>query len=127
MKSIEGMITFTYHDDLTKASNFYHDVLGLHPVMDRDWVKIYKAGADSHIGLVDSKHGYLKPSQDKSVMLSIMVSDIDVWHRRLTEKGVKTNHPPKEADGIHMTGFLTWDPSGYVIELLEFLTKPYGE
>lgn len=84
MKTIEGMITFTYHDDLEKASTFYHDVLGLHPVMDQDWVKIYKAGADSHIGLVDSKHGYLKPSQDKPVMLSIIVQDIDAWHRRLT-------------------------------------------
>ncbi|MFH2111260.1 MAG: VOC family protein [Candidatus Bathyarchaeota archaeon] len=127
MKGIEGMITFTYHDNIEKASEFYRDVLGLQPVMNRDWVKIYKAGADSHIGLVDSEHGYLKPSKDKPVMLSIMVQDIDAWHRRLTEKGVKTNHPPKEADGIHMRGFLTWDPSGYVIELLEFLTKPYGE
>ena len=127
MQTIDGMITFTYHDDLEKASEFYREALGLKLVMNRDWVKIYKAGADSHIGLVDSKHGYLKPSKDKPVMLSIMVQNIDAWHRRLTEKGVKTNHPPKEGQGIHMRGFLTWDPSGYVIELLEFLTNPYGE
>jgi len=96
-------------------------------IMDRDWVKIYRVGSGGHIGLVDGKRGYLRPSKDKPVMLSIMVQDINAWHRKLTEKGVKTNHPPREADGIHMRGFLTWDPSGYVIELLEFLTKPYGE
>jgi predicted enzyme related to lactoylglutathione lyase len=127
MKGIEGMITFTYHEDLEAADRFYGDALELRRVMDRDWVKIFKLGADSHVGLVDSEKGYLKPSEDKPVMLTIMVDDAEAWHRMLTEKGVEINHPPKESDEIHMKGFLTWDPSGYVIEILEFLTKPYGE
>jgi len=127
MKGIEGMITFTYHDDVEAADSFYGETLGLKRVMDRDWVKIFKLGADSHVGLVDSERGYLKPSKDKPVMLTIIVEDAEAWHRSLTEKGVKTNHPPRESDEIHMKGFLTRDPSGYVIEILEFLTKPYGE
>jgi catechol 2,3-dioxygenase-like lactoylglutathione lyase family enzyme len=127
MKDIEGMITFTYHEDLKAADRFYGDALGLRRVMDRDWVKIFKLGADSHAGLVDAEKGYLKPSEDKPVMLTIIVEDAEAWHRMLTEKGVETNHPLKESDEIHMKGFLTWDPSGYVIEILEFLTKPYGE
>jgi len=127
MKDIEGMITFTYHEDIEAADRFYGDALGLKRVMDRDWVKIFKLGVDSHVGLVDSERGYLKPSDDKPVMLTMIVEDAEAWHRMLTEKGVKTNHPPRESDEIHMKGFLTWDPSGYVIEILEFLTKPYGE
>jgi len=127
MYGIEGMITFTYHEDLEEASRFYGEALGLERVMDRDWVKIYRVGSGGHIGLVDSKRGYLQPSKDKPVMLSIMVSDVDAWYRRLTERGVKVNSPPKQSGDIHMSGFLTWDPSGYVVELLEFLTKPYGE
>jgi predicted enzyme related to lactoylglutathione lyase len=127
MKGIEGMITFTYHEDIEAANGFYGETLRLERVMDRDWVKIFKLGRDSHVGLVDSERGYLKPSEVKPVMLTIIVEDADEWHRELTEKGVDTNHPPKEADEIHMKGFLTWDPSGYVIEILEFLTKPYGK
>ena len=127
MKGIEGMITFTYHEDIEAADRFYGETLELERVMDRDWVKIFKLGRDSHVGLVDSERGYLKPSDEKPVMLTIIVEDSNEWHRELMEKGVKTNHPPKEADEIHMKGFLTWDPSGYVIEILEFLTKPYGE
>ncbi len=127
MKGIEGMITFTYHEDIEAADRFYGETLELERVMDRDWVKIFKLGADSHLGLVDSERGYLKPSEEKPVMLTIMVDDAEEWHRELTERGVKTNHPPRESDEIHMKGFLTWDPSGYVIEILEFLTKPYGE
>jgi predicted enzyme related to lactoylglutathione lyase len=127
MNKIEGMITFTYHDDVEAAFRFYRDVLDLKPVMDRDWVKILRVGEDSHIGLVDSVKGYLKPMEDKPVMLSIMVDDAEKWYNRLSEKGVKTNHPPKTSEEIHMKGFLTWDPSGYVVEILEFITKPYGE
>jgi len=127
MKGIEGMITFTYHEDIEAADRFYGETLGLKRVMDRDWVKIFKLGRDSHVGLVDSERGYLKPSEAKPVMLTIIVEDAEEWHRELTEKGVETNHPPKEADEIHMKGFLIWDPSEYIIEILEFLTKPYGE
>ncbi len=121
------MITFTYHEDIEAADRFYGETLGLKRVMDRDWVKIFKLGVDSHVGLVDSERGYLKPSDDKPVMMTMIVEDAEAWHRELTGRGVETNHPPRESDGIHMKGFLTWDPSGYVIEILEFLTKPYGE
>ena len=126
MKNIEGFITFTYHKDINKASEFYANILELEQVLDKDWVKIFRVGEDSHIGLVDSEKGYLKPRKEKPVMLSIFVKDVDEWYRKLSEKGVKTNQPPKESDEIHMKGFLTWDPSGYVIEIFQFLTKPYG-
>jgi catechol 2,3-dioxygenase-like lactoylglutathione lyase family enzyme len=97
MKGIEGMITFTYHEDIEAADRFYGETLGLERVMDRDWVKIFKLGRDSHVGLVDSERGHLKPSEEKPVMLTIIVEDAEEWQRELTEKGVKTNHPPKEA------------------------------
>ena len=127
MKDIEGMITFTYYNDIEEAAKFYGETLGFKQVMNKDWVKIYKIAADSHIGLVNAEKGYLKPQEEKPVMLSIFVKDVNKWHNMLEEKGVKTNHPPKKSDDLDMRGFLTWDPEGYVIEFLTFDTKPYGE
>jgi uncharacterized glyoxalase superfamily protein PhnB len=127
MKDIEGMITFTYYNDIEKAAEFYRETLGLKEVMNHDWVKIYKAGKDSHIGIVNAEKGYLKPQSEKPVMLTIIVEDVDKWYNTLSEKGVKTNHPPKKSDDLDMRGFLTCDPEGYVIEFLTFNTKPYGE
>jgi len=127
MKDIEGMITFTYYNDLDKAAEFYGGTLGFEEVMNRDWVKIFKVGKDSHIGLVNADKGYLKPQAEKPVMLSVFVEDVDAWYKMLEEKGVKTNHPPQKGADIDMRGFLTWDPEGYVIEFLTFDTKPYGE
>jgi len=127
MNSIEGMITFTYYKDIEKAVEFYGEKLGFKMVMGREWVKIFKVGQDSHIGLVNSEKGYLKPQEEKPVMLSVFVENVDEWYKMLTEKGVKTNHPPQKSGDIDMRGFLTWDPEGYVIEFLTFDTKPYGE
>ncbi len=127
MKDIEGMITFTYYKDIEKAAEFYRETLGLQEVMNHDWVKIYKVGTDSHIGIVNAEKGYLKPQNEKPVMLTIIVEDVDKWHKTLSEKGVQTNHPPEKSKDMDMKGFLTWDPEGYVIEFLTFDTKPYGE
>ncbi|MCB2172768.1 VOC family protein [archaeon] len=127
MNSIEGMITFTYYKDIEKAAEFYGEKLGFKMVMGREWVKIFKVGKDSHIGLVDSEKGYLKPQEEKPVMLSVFVENVDEWYKMLKEKGVKTNHPPQKSGDIDMRGFLTWDTEGYVVEFLTFDTKPYGE
>ena len=127
MKAIEGMITFTYYNDIEKAAKFYSETLEFESVMNRDWVKIFKVGKDSHVGLVNADKGYLKPQAEKPVMLSIFVEDVGAWYKMLEEKGVKTNHPPQKGTDIDMRGFLTWDPEGYVIEFLTFDTKPYGE
>jgi len=127
MKDIQGMITFTYYNDIEKAAEFYGEKLGFEKVMNREWVKIFKVGQDSHIGLVDSEKGYLKPQKDKPVMLSVFVENVEEWYKILTEKKIKTNHPPRKSEDIDMRGFLTWDPEGYAVEFLTFDTKPYGE
>jgi catechol 2,3-dioxygenase-like lactoylglutathione lyase family enzyme len=127
MRGVEGMITFIYYNEIEKAAEFYREILGFEEVMNKDWVKIYKIGNDSHIGLVNAEKGYLKPQIEKPVMLSVLVKDVDSWYKMLEEKKVKTNNPPKKGGDIDMRGFLTWDPEGYIIEFLTFDTKPYGE
>jgi catechol 2,3-dioxygenase-like lactoylglutathione lyase family enzyme len=127
MKGIEGMITFTYYYDIEKAAEFYHKILGFEEVMNRDWVKIYRVGNDSHIGIVNAEKGFLKPKAEKPVMLSVLVDNVEFWYKMLEEKKIKTNNPPRKEGDIDMRGFLTWDPEGYVIEFLTFDTKPYGE
>lgn len=126
LADVEGLITFTYYNDLERASEFYRDVMGFELVIDVGFAKVYKVAENAHIGLVDGKKGLLKATKDKPVMLTFIVNDVDAWHRYLTENGVNIDQPPKEADYLNMKILLLKDPEGYVIEILEFLTKPYG-
>jgi predicted enzyme related to lactoylglutathione lyase len=82
---------------------------------------------NAHIGLVDGKRGALKPSENKPVMITVIVDDIDAWHRHLVENGVKIDQPPKEPQYLRMKTLLFRDPEDYVVEILKFLEKPYGQ
>jgi len=125
-QGIEGMFTFTYYDDLDEAERFYRDVMGFEKVIDVEFAKVYRVAGNSHVGLVDGSKGFLKASDDKPVMLTFVVDDIEAWNQRLKEAGVEITQPPKEAVYLKMKTMLFKDPEGYVLEVLEFLKKPYG-
>jgi lactoylglutathione lyase len=122
----EGLITFTYYEDLERACKFYGEIMGFEEVIDVDFAKVYKVAENAHIGLVDGERGSLKPSKDKPVMITVIVDDVEAWHRHLVENGVEIDQPPKESPYLRMKTLLFRDPEGYVVEILEFLAKPYG-
>jgi len=125
-KSIDGMITFTYYDNLEKAEKFYGETMGFELVIDVDFAKVYKVTDNAHIGIVDGKRGSIKPTEDKPVMLTVVVNDIDAWYQYLKERDVDIFQPPETSSYLDMKTLLMKDPEGYVVEILEFLTKPYG-
>ena len=123
---LEGSITFFYYNDLAKADNFYREIMGFETVVDVEFAKVYKISEGSHVGIVDGNLGSMKPTEDKPVMLTVLVDDADAWHKYLTEKGVDVQGPPRKAEYLQMKVFLFKDTEGYILEILEWLKKPYG-
>lgn len=126
MDGIEGMITFTYYNDLAAAEKFYGEVMGLEKVIDVEFAKVYRVTENAHMGIVDSAEGHLKASEEKPVMLTFIVEDIEKWHLHLEANGVEITQPPKEAPYLRMKTMLFRDPESYVGEILQWLVKPYG-
>ncbi len=126
IEGIEGSITFFYYEDLGRAEEFYGEVMSLEKVIDVDFAKVFIVSGGAHFGIVDGKRGSMRPTKDKPVMFTVIVDDIESWHRRLEERGVEIDQPPKEASYLKMKTMLFRDPEGYVIEILEFLTDLYG-
>ncbi|TRO47998.1 VOC family protein [Candidatus Bathyarchaeota archaeon] len=125
LSEIEGQITFTYYNDLEAAAEFYGDVMGFELVIDVGFAKVYRVYGETHVGIVDGNLGSIKAAEEKPVMISFIVDDIESWHGYLKERGVDVFQPPKEAAYLKMKTMLFRDPEGYVLEVLEFLT-PYG-
>ena len=125
VSEIEGQITFTYYNDLEAAARFYGEVMGFEPVIDVEFAKVYRVYGSTHVGIVDGNLGSIKASNDKPIMISFIVDDIESWHSYLKEKGVDVFQPPKEAAYLKMKTMLFRDPEGYVLEILEFLEEPY--
>jgi lactoylglutathione lyase len=125
LSEIEGQITFTYYNDLEAAAEFYGDVMGFELVIDVGFAKVYRVYGETHMGIVDGNLGSIKAADEKPVMISFIVEDIESWHGYLKERGVDVFQPPMEAAYLKMKTMLFRDPEGYVLEVLEFLT-PYG-
>ena len=126
-KEINGTITFFYYKDLEVAAKFYEDIMGFTPVIDVEFAKVFRVYEGVHVGLVDGKQGYVKATEDKPIMLTYFSDDIDWWHRHLKDRGVEIEQLPQEASYLHMKTMLFRDPEGYLLEILQWLTKPYGE
>ncbi len=118
---IKGSITFFYYDDLDRAASFYGETLGFKLVNDPGFAKVFHAGAGTHIGLVDGHRGSMMPAEEKSVMLSMFVDDVDAWYQKLKEKGLKLD-PPTNPPYNPMRVFIFKDPEGYTLEFLQWLT-----
>lgn len=124
--NIDGTITFFYYQDLARAAEFYENVLGFEKVIDIELAKVFRVHEGSHVGLVDGNIGYLKYEESKPVMLCWFSDDIEGWHRYLKEKGVPIEQPPKKQSYLEMKTMLFRDPEGYLLEILQWLKKPYG-
>ena len=123
---IDGTITFFYYDNLQKSTIFYEEIMNFPKVIDIPLAKVFKIHGNSHLGLVDGHKGYLQHRDDKPVMLSWFSEDIDGWYKHLKKAGVIIEQPPKKQDYLEMKTMLFRDPEGYLLEILQWLKKPYG-
>lgn len=122
--SLSSQTTMFYYKDLEPVSYFYGDLLGLEKTLDWDWVKFYKTGPASTVGLVmEGDGGWHKVQESNAVMLSLVTEEVDAWYARLKDKEDLT-FLKEIADGGPIRSFLLEDPGGYTVEFFEWLEAP---
>jgi len=115
-------ITWLYYKDILAMQNFYQDVIGLELVADQGWAKIYKSSNTGFIGLVDERRGMHKFTEEKAVIVSFILDDLESWYEyadkydpfelRSTELGTGPETRYK--------AFVGYDPEGYFMEFDKF-------
>ena len=73
-------ITWLYHKDVMGQEHFYQNVLGLEPVCDQGWAKIYQVSESGFMGIVDEKRGMNNYSDEKAVNIGFILEDLKGWH-----------------------------------------------
>lgn len=122
---IRAGVPFFYYQDLQTAANWYEDKLGLRKVVSRDWVVIFELNAYSQIGLVNATGGSLAPADEKGVLLSIEVDNLEGWYEYLSTKdGIDMIHGIEVGAQGMIEEFRMTDPGGYVIEFFRWKLQP---
>ena len=111
-------VTWLYYKDLPAIQTFYEEVMGLRPVVDQGWAKIYQGSRSGFIGLVDERRGMHRSTEKKAVNVSFIVDDIDGWFAYVKRRGAfPLRGAEVSADEAgRYRAFVGYDPEGYFME-----------
>ncbi|MGI9264685.1 MAG: VOC family protein, partial [Gammaproteobacteria bacterium] len=122
--SLAAQTTMFYYKDIEPASYFYGELLGLEKTLDLTWVKFYRTGPASNVGLVtEGDGGWHKVQESNAVMLSLVTEEVDAWYEQLKDKDGIT-FLKEIGDGGPVRSFLLEDPGGYTVEFYQWLDAP---
>jgi predicted enzyme related to lactoylglutathione lyase len=117
---IYSLITFFYYDDLAPAAAFYEEVMGLEPVEDQGWARIYRVGGSAFLGIVAGEKAYHRPRPSNAVLLTLVVDDVPGWYEHLAARGVTLLTEVQDRPEIQIRCFFLEDPGGYTLEVQQF-------
>jgi len=111
------------HPDPAAARAFWHDLLGLAPVMDMGWIQTWSP-PDSHLDEPQQRPQLSVMSQGGGGApvpeLSIEVDDVDAVHARALEMGLHIERPlTDETWGVRR--FFLREPGGRLVNILSHL------
>ncbi len=119
--SLDSQVTMLYYKDFDSAVHFYGSTLGLEMEFDWPWIKFFKTGPSSSVGIVAEGEGaWHKAQETNAVMLSLVTSEVDAWHDRVKDRD-DVIFLKAISDGGGIRSFLLQDPGGYTVEFFEWL------
>lgn len=124
MPPITDQVTMFYYEDIDAATRFYGDILGLENTLDWTWVRFFRTGPSSTVGLVtEGDGGWHKVQDSNAVMLSLVTEDVDAWYAALGSRDDVPILKPIGNSGP-VRSFLMEDPGGYTVEFFQWLRTP---
>lgn len=116
MPPLTHQITFLFVADLHRAAGFYGGTLGLPMVVDQGDCRIYRVHGDAFVGICERTGD----RSTRGLLLTLVTDDVDEWHERLIEAGVRCDEPPATNDRYRIRHAFYRDPDGHRIEIQRF-------
>jgi len=119
--SLDSQVTMLYYKNFDDAVHFYGSSLGLEMEFDWPWIKFFKTGPSSSVGIVAEGEGaWHKAQETNAVMLSLVTSEVDAWNDRLNNRD-DVIFLKEIGDSGGIRSFMLQDPGGYTVEFFEWL------
>ncbi|TVP53526.1 MAG: VOC family protein [Mongoliibacter sp.] len=124
---IKATNIFLYYKDLSRAEDFYGNLLGMEKVSDYEFAKTFRVSEDAFITLVDAELGRHKAEEPKTVAIALLTDQLPEWYDFLQEKEVEIKYTYKPKENNAHDGFVAVDPEGYLLEFETFKQHPENE
>jgi catechol 2,3-dioxygenase-like lactoylglutathione lyase family enzyme len=112
--TVRRIVADLHGHDLAAARRFYHDVLGLEPLMDHGWIVTYGSGETMPVQVSIASQG---GSGAPTPALSIEVDDLDEALLGMRQAGFAIEYgPADEPWGVRR--FFVRDPFGTLVNIL---------
>lgn len=121
----DQQIVWVYTEDLAATARFYAESVGLEMVHDQVSCRIYRAAPAAFIGVCAARAG--RAVEPRGVVITLVSGDVDGWYRRLTDRGVPTDGPPRTIEPFNVYAFFATDPNGYRLEFQRFLDPGWAD
>lgn len=111
----DSFIGFYPCRDLARTTRFYQ-ALGLGIARDQGSCVIFRVVAGGFLGFCQHDD----TPQHPSLILTLVLDDVDGAYKTLVELGVETEAPPKLSERFGIYHFFARDPDDYRLELQRF-------
>lgn len=124
--AIGEAVIMLYYKDITAATAFYGEMLGLEMTFDQDSAKLFRLTPTTLVGVIlEGETSYHRAQASNAVMLSVVTPDVDAWYQRLTRHGdITVLKPLADSANNPIRAFLIEDPGGYTVEFFSWLNVP---
>lgn len=116
---ITSQMIFLYFKNYQKGCGFLEDTLGLQPVFDPGWAKVYQSVSHAFIGAVKEEDGSIDSSKKGGTLISLTVGDIQSAYEEIKAKYDDITEI-KYFEDIKLHSFLINGPEGYTFEVQAF-------
>ena len=123
--SFDQQVTFCTVPDLSAASEFYGDLLGLPLTLDQGPCRIYRVGRDAFLGFCTATAN-LPETGGQGVILTLVVDSparVDAWAAYLERSDAAEwiSQGPTLNERFNIYHLFLKDPAGYLVEIQAFL------
>jgi len=125
--SFQSQITFLYYKNLSRAAEFYENIMRFELCDDQGAAKIYRTYSNAYIGIVDEKTGHCRAQETNAVLITLVTEDVEQWYNYLQSKEVKILTEVMQPESFPVKCFFFEDPEGYQLEIQKFLIKKTAE
>lgn len=117
MPVLDGMVVFTYTDDLKKGCRLWEQVLGFECAIDQGECRIFRTSPGSYVGVCTIRD---RPRSPVGVTISLVTENVDELAQKVADADYEILFGPAYSEQFNVYSCIFLNDDGYRCEIQRF-------